>query len=172
MAEAKKDLNKLLEHLVDINKELERKIRKLDQQVNLKTEECIKNYSQGNIDEIKVVVALVRKTNSALLDHKKIISDVKKKLDEIKTRQATHEAVDCGRSLTMKLNLTDTTCTSAENDHQGNENEILEINKKKNTSLEKRIEHVETELNSVKDTKQKTEDDFEYETVERKHFRK
>ncbi|XP_059162741.1 early endosome antigen 1-like isoform X2 [Physella acuta] len=160
MAEAKKDLNKLLEHLVDINKELERKIRKLYQQVNLKTEECIKNYSQGNIDEIKEVVALVRKTNSALLDHNKIISDVKKKLDELKKRQATHEAVDCGRSLTMKLNLTDTTCTSAENDHQGNENEKSEINKKENTSLEKRIEHVETELNSVKDTKQKTEDDL------------
>ncbi|XP_059164617.1 uncharacterized protein LOC131947420 [Physella acuta] len=160
MAEAKKDLNKLLEHLVDINKELERKIMKLYQQVNLKTEECIKKISQGNIDEIKEVVALVRKTNSALLDHKKTISDVKRKLDELKKRQGTHEGIDCGRSLPKKLNLTDTTWTLVENDHQGNENEISEINKKENTSLEKRMEHVETELNSVKDTKQKTEDDL------------
>ncbi|XP_059162718.1 putative autophagy-related protein 11 [Physella acuta] len=137
MAEGKpkqKELTKLLEHLLGINVQLEKQIWKLNEQVNLKTFECIESQSKGHIEEIKEVVALMRTTNSALLDHKNKISDVKKKLNKLKKVQATNE--------------------KAKDKTQENEKETSEIHKLKNGSLKKGKEHIEIPFTSI----QKTED--------------
>ncbi|XP_059164580.1 uncharacterized protein LOC131947387 [Physella acuta] len=137
MAEGKpkqKELTKLLEHLLGINVQLEKQIWKLNEQVNLKTIECIESQSKGHIEEIKEVVALVRTTNSALLDHKNKISDVKRKLNKLKKVQATNE--------------------EAKDKTQENDKDTSEIHKLQNGSLKKGIEHNAIPFTSI----QKTDD--------------